>query len=354
MTRLLTWLALSCSLVLSLWSAYNRIPWSDEGWFSSPAYNLAFHGFMGTTVLDPLVQGYTRIDQRTYWVMPLFLVAQGLWFKLIPHTVVGTRAFSIVWGPIAALALHTLLSRLFPKSGIPVLGSTLLLTSYIFIDVGAFSRPDMMCMALGLSGIASFVWLRDRNLLTAFFVSNALVAASGMTHPNGIFHFVGLWVCIFWYDWRRINLSCLASATVPYLVLGGAWGAYILQDKQAFLDQFGLNGANGGNGRLPLSWNPFSLVLSEITERYFIVFGLVTRGVSLIKLVAAFAYVGSLIFCTVNRKLRSQPGVQLLLILFLSYFAGMCVFNQKLSYYIIHILPDLHCIDVRYNSVFLE
>ena len=335
----LLWIALAISLALAGWSARNRIPWSDEGLFSSASHNLAFHGFMGTTVVDPSLPGLTRIDRRTYMVMPLFLLGQALWYQVFPHTVLGSRAFSIFWAPVAALAFRLFLARLFPRTSIPSLAFILLVTSYIFIDVAAFSRPDMMCLALGLCGLASFLSLRDRSLPLALFVSNAFVAASGMTHPNGIFHFVALCVVVLWFDRRRLNFVSVAAAACPYLIFGALWSLYILQDKQAFIDQFGANGANGGNDRLPRSWNPVSLVLSEIRDRYFYVFGLVTRGFSLFKLAALFAYIGSILFCVLNRDLRSLPGVRLLLILFISYFTAMCLFNQKLSYYIINILP---------------
>ena len=43
----------------------------DEGWFASPAFNLANHGFMGTTVLyNPHLP---RIQQHKYWILPLYL-----------------------------------------------------------------------------------------------------------------------------------------------------------------------------------------------------------------------------------------------------------------------------------------
>src|SRR5580704_8003553 len=60
------------SLLVAAVAAHNRIPWSDEGWFSSASYNLARHGFLGTTVIDPTDMHLTRIDRRTYWVMPLY------------------------------------------------------------------------------------------------------------------------------------------------------------------------------------------------------------------------------------------------------------------------------------------
>ena len=79
--RLGRWLlgcALLASLAITAVSAYYRLPWSDEGYFSSATHALAKHGYMGTVVMESSGTHYTRIEQRTYWVMPMFLLGQAL------------------------------------------------------------------------------------------------------------------------------------------------------------------------------------------------------------------------------------------------------------------------------------
>ena len=61
-------------LTVTIGSSLTHRPQIDEGMFASPAYNLAFSGYFGTTVLEMEGSPLTRIDQRTYWVMPLFLL----------------------------------------------------------------------------------------------------------------------------------------------------------------------------------------------------------------------------------------------------------------------------------------
>ena len=39
-------------LLLTAGTAASKRPWSDEGWFASPAYNLITNGHMGTSVLE--------------------------------------------------------------------------------------------------------------------------------------------------------------------------------------------------------------------------------------------------------------------------------------------------------------
>src|ERR1700688_2200538 len=86
-------------LALAIVTAVTKAPWCDEGWFASPGWNLAFRGFMGTTVLDPAsgtptLHTRTRtdgIDRYTYWVMPLSLVAQAGWYKLAGFSLLRMR-----------------------------------------------------------------------------------------------------------------------------------------------------------------------------------------------------------------------------------------------------------------------
>jgi len=70
-------------LGLGLTDVFTRAPWCDEAWFGNPAYNLAYKGFMGTTVLDPASSTWksvklTGIDRHTYWVMPLGCVKKAM------------------------------------------------------------------------------------------------------------------------------------------------------------------------------------------------------------------------------------------------------------------------------------
>jgi hypothetical protein len=55
-----------------------------------------------------------------------------------------------------------------------------------------------MCAALGLAGIAVYLQFRERNLAQALLGSNALVAASMLTHPNALLYFACLAGAVIW------------------------------------------------------------------------------------------------------------------------------------------------------------
>lgn len=324
------------SIAVATAGAYNKIPWSDEGQFSSAAYNLARHGFLGTTVVDPVNFSLPGIERHTYWVMPLYLVGQAAWLKVFPPTIVSVRMFTIVWIPVAIVSFYLFLRRVSGNEHAAALGACLLSLSYIFLDNADFARPDLMCCALGLAGLAAYVEWRELHFYRALLVSNALIAASGLTHPNGLFHLLGLIAVVFYYDRRRLNVSALAAAALPYAVFGAAWACYIFRDYPAFTAQMRTNGTNG---RWTATLNPLAIVWNEIRLRYMVAFGLVTRGWPLLKLPALIAYLAAICAAVFQRGFRSQPSTRLVALLAATYFAGLSVFNQKLPFYLVHILP---------------
>lgn len=292
---------------------------------------------MGTTVLQDVTPGLLHIDRYTYWVMPLFLVGQAAWYLLTPETMFWTRAFCIVWGLAGLWAFHRLLMRLFPGQAVALTATALLATSFIYIDNAAFARPDVPCLALGLAALAFYMDQRETNMNRAMLLANTCLAASAFMHPNAIYHAVAFAVTVLWLDVRRLRWTNLLLGAAPYAVAAALWGLYISLDYAAFRAQMHTNAAN--NDRFTTTFNPLTILVNEIRGRYFYTFGLMTRGVSLLKAAALAAYLAGLAVCLGAGELRRSFPVRLLLVWTAVYFAGLCVFNQKLSYYMVHIVP---------------
>ena len=91
-------------LTLAIGSSLTHRPQVDEGLFASPAYNLAFNGHFGTTIFDMETSSLTRIDQKTYWVMPLFLLNVAASFKIFGFSLFAMRLVSVFWGLILLAA----------------------------------------------------------------------------------------------------------------------------------------------------------------------------------------------------------------------------------------------------------
>lgn len=329
-------LVMLVSMALAAFSAWHRVPWDDEGEFSNAAWNLAKHGFMGTTVLDSPEQEMPHIGQRTYCTMPLYLLGQAAWYLVFPGTVFWARAFSIIWIPLALYALFQFLWRFTGNRGASALAVMFFGLSYGLIDNAGFARTDVMYCTLGIAGLAAYVMLRERSLAWALAVSNTFIALSMLTHPNALFHFLGLVLIVFWLDARRLNWKLVALSAVPYFAALGAWLVYILQDPHAFVAQMW---TYGKAGRVTKSWNPILIIKNEIVERYVPAFGLATRGAALMKAYVLLAYVAAIIGVIATPGLRKQRPVRGLLYLLAVYFVAMSIFSQKLSYYLVNILP---------------
>ena len=333
--------AISIFLSLAIMSSLTQRPQVDEALFASPAYNLAYNGHFGTTIIQREDSPLTRIEQRTYWVMPLFLLNVSASFKTLGFGVFTMRLVSVFWGLVLLAAWYFIALKLSGNRNIALLCLFLLACDYVVLDGASLGRMDMMSAALGSSALAGFLLLRERNLLLSILVSQSFVVLSGLTHPNGIMAFLGLIFLTAYFDFRRINWRHVLVALVPYLIGGSAFGLWILQDPQAFKDQFIDNAMM--SGRMKAVGSPLSGIIREFTERYPHAFGLgMTSGghsgpIYLKSLILVGYAVGILgVIFTKDLRRKFLP----LLVLVLIYFLTMSFIDgQKQTPYLIHIVP---------------
>ncbi len=325
-------LALICaaSMALVIAAGWQGPPLADEGFFTDPARHLARDGFLGTTVLESAGSGNLRIQERTYWVMPFYLVLQAAYLKVAPDSLRSVRFLSVLMIPLALVSFWIVLDRLgWPRMA--SLGAAALLgISYPLLTAARLARPDLLAFALGWAGVALYVALRERRFLLAVLLSQTALMLSALTHPNAVLPFLALVVIAVWQDRSRWGMFPVAVGLIPYLAGFGAWGLYILQDTEAFWAQFRYNSAD----RVALSLNPVSVIWSEIRLRYFTTY-LIQPGSlrSLLRLVMPFSLFAALAAVWVLPGLRRNPGVRAMGVIALGTFLVQCVFNQKLTQY---------------------
>lgn len=330
-------------LALALGTALTRRPWSDEGWFASPALNLASKGFMGTTVLETAGTYLVRIERRTYWVMPLYLVTQAGWYKAFGFGLLSMRALSAFWGLVALASWFVVMWRLSGRAGVALLTSTLLAFDYIFLMAASFGRMEMMSAALAAAAYAAYLGLRESNLDRAVLFSQTLLVASGLTHHNAVLHLFGLTFLTLYFDRGSLRPRHFLLAAAPYLVGAAGWGLYVMQDPAAFASQFAGNAREGG--RLAGFTAPFEALKAEVTKRYLVAFGMGPHaqghsGPIQLKVVILISYVVSVLGALLTPGIRRRKGYRALLLLLLIYFLTMTLWDgQKLTYYLTHIIP---------------
>lgn len=314
-------------------------PKDDEAYSISPAINLITEGHMGNTVLEYRGTKNTRMDERTYWQPPLQFLALSVWFRIFGVSLLSLRFFSTILGLVAMFCSYVIVRKLTGNPIAGILAVALLSVDFNFIFSAGSGRMDMMCATLGLAGFAFYLTLREKNFTLAIILGHVFTVASGLTHPHAIVTFVAMVVLNVYLDFPRIRVKHILLAIVPYVIGFGAWGIYILQDPQAFYDQFishierKMDGYTSILGSLKL----------EIVNRYLWAYGiqpkssLIGKTKALILISYLIGIIGSIL---ITRKSRERVNKSLLILL-LAYFLGQTflIHGSKSLFYLLHVMP---------------
>ena len=295
---------------------------------------------MGTSVLEESGTLNTRLEgikEHTYWVMPLDLVAQAGWYRLFPFSLFTMRALSIMWGLVALVAWFIIVHRLSGNINTAVLAFALIAVDYVFMTQASIGRMDMMCAALGFLALATYLALHERRLMWAVIASQSLIVLSGLTHPNGILPLFAVAFTAVFCDLRRLRLRHAAAASVPYVVGALAWGAYVLQSRSNFETQFAHNAGN----RFPGLAHPLTAVSLEVTEKYMSLYGFAPHvgGPARLKILILVVYFGAVVTAVIVPAIRRRKGYQVLLVLTLISIVAETIFNHKIGFYLVHVVP---------------
>lgn len=329
-------------IALTVGHTITQRPWSDEGWFANPAYNLAANGFMGTTVFEPSEQ-LKGIQTRTYWVMPLYLALESAWLKMVGFSLFKYRLLSLFFGLIGLAAWFSIMRSLWRNKALAGLAVCLVGLDYYYISSSSFGRMDIICATFGYAGLAAYLHLRERNWLLAISISHALICASGLSHFLGVMPLVGLVFLTFYYDRDKIGLKAIGAAVIPYVIGAVGWGWYILQAPSDFIAQFSANATD--SQRMSALSHPMRAIALEIKDRYMVGFGLGSHSaghsdVAALKALVLLALLIGLLGVALTPGLRRQKGCRVLLGFLAIYFVILTLLDgQKLTTYLIHIIP---------------
>ena len=269
-------------------SIRTTLPWCDEGWFADPAYNLLTRGVMANSVLDPTF-GYgaarvSGIDRHTYWIMPLYILAQCAWYRLTGFGLFPMRALSLGCGLLALAAWFSVLWHLLRDRAIAIAATAFLALDFHFIWASTTGRMDMLAVCLGFAAMAVYLHWRRDHFPRAVLAANCLMAAALFTHPYAILLGLDLAILMLLFDARRlVRISTLPLAAAPYLAGLAGWSLYILQDPAGFRQQFAGNAGMRYDGLL-LFRAPWLAIQREVAWRYLRYYGLAPTSVGLSRL----------------------------------------------------------------------
>jgi len=339
-------------LSLTIGCAFTLMPWCDEAWFAGPALNLFSKGYMGTPVLDPTatwnVRDLTRLDRYTYWIEPLYPLSLTLWLHFFKFGLFSVRLYSIFWGLVALAAWLAIVWKLSGQIRTAILTATLLAVDFQFVWSSSVGRMDMMCGALGASGVAAFLWLRERHLGLAILAGNAFVVAAGLAHPLAISACAGLTALVLYYDWSRIGFHHVAVAALPYLVGAACWGWYIAKDPALFWAQYMGNASNRVVSGPLADW-----LRSQTIERYLYMYGLApdTHGFSHVKIIVLLFYLAGLIGALTSRRIRGHKGHRALLLYWIVSSLAVAAVDKAIQpFYLVHFVMPMAAITAVWLS----
>ncbi len=327
-------LYLSISGVLS----YTNKPWYDEAVHAGPAWDLVTRGRLGFPISDPnFSDRYCCAHDRMYQTMPLSHLGPAAWFELVGFGVYRMRMYAMLWG-LLALGCWVFIAKTLTNSWSPALLTALFLVAdRAFEDSASSGRPDMMCAGLASMGLASYLYLRERNLGAAVFVSQVFLAAALFTHPVGALAEVALVIVAIRLDFRRFEWRYLWIAAAPFAMGFALWGWYIAQDPANFRLQFMANAEGRGNGIL----HPIQSLVNEIRGRYGERMYLPPYATGLRKLTVLIPILYAI---AVIGLLFRRREARLLGAIALAYFLVFGILEpKKYSFYLVHVTMVLAC-----------
>ena len=332
-------------LILATAIARTKAPLCDEGWFANPAYNLAFHGNMGSNVLEPsghFLNAYLQgIRDRTYVVTANHLVGLAGWFRVVGFSLFTMRLYSIFWGAITLLALCYILRRLFPDHRVAYFATLLTALDFVFVWATADGRMEAPAGALALWSLAAYLHFRERSFRTAILVSQIFGAAAVFTHPNALIVLLAVFVLAWRYDRDRVRPGHLVLAVVPYLFFGLPWSVYILQAPSDFMAQFFANAAGRNSSRWKVVLQPWLAVYSEVLRHLalYMTGSLWSAVMNPAMAGIPFIYLAAMIGFLRRRKLHAEP-TQVFTACLVTVLAGMTFLNGfKAHCYMLYAIP---------------
>ena len=227
-------------------------------------------------------------------------------------SIYSMRLLSLVWGLIALSAWGVILWKLTGQQLLTLGSLGLISVDYHFLIQASDGRLDMMTVALGWSGVAAYLLLRERSFPLAVAVSQSLTAMAFFTHPNGVMLALILAATILYFDRKKVRPGTVVLAALPYLAIGSGWALYIAQSPSDFLTQF----LGNAGGRGPTIATPLAALRLEISHRYMDSFGLAawSSASGRLNAIPLLLFLAGAATCLLVREIRQQRGYRLVLI----------------------------------------
>lgn len=332
-------LALAAFLALSIGYSLTRGPWWDEGVFADVAINFRNTGHLGSIVLAP--HGYLNwpgVHQYTYWQLPLYLLVEGAWLRVMPLSIQSARLLSVAWGCLYLLAWLLFVRALSNNTRLAIFVTAIVAVDYSLLSAASDARMDMMCAALGQLGLASYVVLRPSWPRLAIVAAGFFGAASLFCHPMGVVTSLLIAALVLLLDWRRLPWMAVALAALFYAAGLALCVWYAMQNPAVYHAQSSAASAY----RVTSVTHAIRDVLHDFKFRYYSFYFSFLHGPAKLKVFSLLFGVAGFLGILFSRRLRSDRLGRVLLVLALVAYVGVAlVDNQDFPIYFIYSMPIL-------------
>ncbi len=329
--------AFALFLAFSIGYSLTRSPWWDEGVFADVAMNFRNFGHLGSTVMAP--RGYLNwpgVHEYTYWQFPLYLLVEGAWIRLFPPTIEWMRLLSVLWGCLYLASWFLFARGVTKDQNLSLFLTSVIALDYAVIATASNGRMEMMCGALEMAALASYINLRAVKPKLAIIMAGFFGAISLFCHPMGLVTNLCIVAVILFLDWRRIPWSAVPVASLFYAVGIALCVRYALEAPKIYSAQTSAAVVYRESSLPGILRN----VATDFYHRYYGYYFASLTGVNKFKCFALLFGVAGFFVIIANRALRSQLIAKLLLLLAVVSYAGVAaVDNQDHAVYFIYSMP---------------
>jgi 4-amino-4-deoxy-L-arabinose transferase-like glycosyltransferase len=337
------WVAVGIFVIVALLFVQRRAPWNDEGWFADASLNLAYKGYMGTSVIEPtgthLPTPPSGIAEYTYWVLPLYLLVQAGWYKVVGFSPFLMRLPGVFWALALLWSVHRVAGVLTGRRDIARLAVCLLAVETLFVNVATLGRMDIMAAGLSWLALAAYLHWREKNLHLAILIAYGLAGAACMTHHQSILGVLALIGMTLYLDRSRLTVGMVFLAALPVALMASGWAIYAMQRPDYFQAQIASNGAR----RFNFIYNPLETIQWEFTRR-FTYYGFYPgrHWIRRVLVLVPLAYLACLLIAAFVPAIRRMPGLKLIVgICAAQWLYQITLDGMKLHLYLIHLWPSL-------------
>lgn len=219
----------------------------DEVLFAQPAVELLRHGKLATPLLTDVLPG---VDERTYWMPPLYFLVLAGTFAVAGPGPAPMRTVSLLSAATVLVLTYIVARRYGLSRTMAVLPIAILAADPVFVRASLFGRMDMLTLALMLVALLLIGGHRASSRTVTGALSGAAAGLAALTHPFAI----AMLPVFIAHKLRLRGGYDLRAPAMGYAIVIVPWILYAAQDVAAFraqlVSQFLFKGSHSGVERL--------------------------------------------------------------------------------------------------------